>query len=101
MTAPEQDAPLYEETVRHTVLPVWAERISQQLTTLTREIARMSENQDRIATLAQGFADVLTAIEAEVAALKNQPAAETLDWSPLDAVLARGQGDEPANPPAA
>ena len=101
MTAPEQDAPLYEETVRHTVLPVWAERISTQLHTLTREIARMATDQEHLDASVQALTDGLTSVEAEIAALKNQPAAQAIDFTGLDAAVARLQGDEPANPPAA
>lgn len=42
----------------------------------------------------------LDAVEAEVAALKAQPAAQALDFSKLDSVVSRLKGDEPA-PPAA
>ena len=100
MTAPEQDAPLYEETVRHTVLPVWAERIETLLNTVLKELARMATDQENLDSRVQQLGDVLTSIEAEIAALKNQPAAAALDFSALDALIARGQGDEPANPPA-
>jgi hypothetical protein len=91
MTEP---TPLFDLTVQEHMLPLWAARIEERLIT-------MSANQDRIAQLAQQFNDMLTSIEAEIQGLKNQPAAETLDWAPLEAVLARGVGDEPANPPAA
>jgi hypothetical protein len=76
----------------------------------------MSESQQHLDADVQALTDAtnamgdgVTAIEAEIAALKQQPAADALDFTKLDAakdnlnaVLARVQGDAPApTPPAA
>jgi ribosomal protein L12E/L44/L45/RPP1/RPP2 len=48
----------------------------------------------------QALTQATTAVEAEIAALKSQPLAGSLDFSRLDAAVAQLQGDAPAAAPA-
>ena len=57
-------------------------------------------DQDKLDADVKALADGLTAVETEIAALKNQPAAAALDFTSLDAAVSRLQGDAPAPAPA-
>ncbi len=73
-----------------------------QLLTLNA-IGHLMAQQDDLTTDVTALNDGLAQIEAEVTALKAQPAAARLDLSGLDAVVARVKGDlpAPAAPPVA
>lgn len=57
-----------------------------------------ADNQAKLDTDVQALTDGLTAVEQEIADLKNQPGAENLDFTGLDGAVSRLQGDEPAAP---
>lgn len=80
------------------LLPEWARRISGELRTLMKEIRKLTDDQAKLDADVQALNDGLTNIEAEIASLKNQPAAATLDFTALDAAVARIKGDETAPP---
>ena len=63
------------------------------------KIDNMTDDQTHLDADVQAITAGLSNIEAEIAALKNQPAAASLDFTALDAAVARLQGDEtPATP---
>lgn len=79
--------------------PAWGrEMISQQRITL-REIKRMSDSQAHLDQDVQALTAGISNVEAEIAALKNQPPAAQLDFTALDAAVARLAGDAPAPTP--
>jgi hypothetical protein len=99
--------PIFDELRDHELLPEWAHGVAQQLdhvaqklAHLTKEIAAMSQDQSHLDADVQALTAGLDAVEAEIASLKNQPAAAAVDFTALDAAVARLQGDAPA-PPAA
>lgn len=55
-------------------------------------------DQDKLNADVQALTDAATAIETEIANLKNQPGAQGLDFTGLDKVVARLQGDESPAP---
>jgi peptidoglycan hydrolase CwlO-like protein len=94
--------PLFEATQEHLLLPRWANTLTSAIRALTKEIHKMSESQQHLDADVQALTAGLDAVEAEIAALKNQPPAAALDFTALDAAVARLQGDAPApTPPAA
>lgn len=72
--------------------------IQASLNTILEELAQMTDDASHLAADVQAENDALTAIEAEIAALKAQPAAAPLDFTGLDAVVSRLKGDAPAAP---
>lgn len=92
--------PIFDELRDTTVLPAWAHHISTQLAHLTKEIKAMSADQDKLDSDVQALTSGLDAVEAEIAALKNQPAAAALDFTALDEVVSRLQGEVPAPDPS-
>ena len=58
-------------------------------------------DQDKLNADVSALADALTGIEGEIAELKKQPAAAAIDFTALDAAIARAKGDAPAPAPAA
>lgn len=72
--------------------------IQATLNTIIEELAQMTDDASHLAADVQAENDALTAIEAEIANLKSQPAAAPLDFTGLDAVVARLKGDAPAAP---
>ncbi len=63
-------------------------------------MTEINQDQAHLDTDVAGIADVLTNVETEITALKAQPAAASVDFTGLDAVLARGKGDETPAAPA-
>jgi len=64
----------------------------------THRLDSIMTSQENLNTDVTALTDGIAAIEAEVAALKSQPAAAQLDLSGLDAVVKRVRGDVPAAP---
>lgn len=61
-------------------------------------------DQEQLDADVQALNDGLTAVEAEIASLKNQPPAAALDFTGLDSAVARLKSDAPppvVAPPAA
>lgn len=90
------DEPIFERTVEHRLLPRWANELTAAIRHLTKEITRMSADQDKLDADVQALTAGLDAVEKEIADLKNQPPAAALDFSKLDAAVSRLQGDAPA-----
>lgn len=95
--------PIYDDLIESKLLPAWARRISSQLTYLTKEIKAMSADQDKLDADVTALTGAISAVEVEVDSLKAQVAAGggNLDFSGLDAAVAKLQSDEPNTPPAA
>jgi chromosome segregation ATPase len=93
-----RDEPIYEEL--HDQLPEWARSLTRAVNRLTKEIHAMSDDQNHLDADVQALVSGLDAVEAEIAALKNQPAADALDFTGVDAVVARLQADVPPAPAA-
>jgi hypothetical protein len=88
--------------VAFTSIPSLLLHILQHLTHLETQMTEFANDQAHLDADVQANNDALTAVEAEIAALKAQPAAAALDFTALDAVTARLKGDAPAPPaPAA
>lgn len=93
-----------------TAPPVWAKQIITAVRSLQKEVRQMADQQAHLDTDVaaltagiQALGDAATAIEAEIAALKNQPQASSIDFSKLDArtsdlsaAVTRLRGDAPA-----
>lgn len=59
----------------------------------------MSDSQAHLDQDVQALTAGISNVEAEIAALKNQPPAAQLDFTALDAAVARLAGDAPAPTP--
>ena len=59
---------------------------------------RIMTDQAQLDAAVQALTDGLTNIEAEIAGLKSQPAAASLNFTALDAVVARLKTDETVAP---
>ena len=84
----------------------WAKQVSRDLAAIKGALGIVIENEEHIMTDqdhldadVQALTTGLDAIEAQIAALKAQPGGTALDFTALDAVVARVKGD--ATPPAA
>lgn len=71
-------------------------RIENRLDTLGEQMTAFSSDQAHLDADVSAENDALGNIEAEITALKNQPASAALDFSKLDAEVARVKGDQPA-----
>jgi hypothetical protein len=71
-------------------------QLSAQLNTVIEGIATLMTDQDKLDADVAAENTAISAIEAEIAALKNQPPAASLDFTGLDAAVAKLQGDAPA-----
>ncbi len=84
--------------------PHWGHHMERRLTSLLHQIlnqgAQIMSDQSHLDTDVQALTDGLTAVESEIAALKNQPGAPALDFTALDATVARLKSDAPAPSPA-
>lgn len=82
--------------------PLWARVMISQQFTIMREIKRMTDDQSHLDQDVQALTAGISNVEAEIAALKNQPPAAQLDFTALDAAVARLAGDAPTPdaPPA-
>jgi hypothetical protein len=77
--------------------PFWVGAIIKRLNKINRKVNIMTDNQTKLNEDVQAILGGLAAIENEIATLKAQPAAEDIDFSGLDAVVARIQGDVPGD----
>lgn len=82
--------------------PPWARTLITKIDTLTKEIQTVTDDQQHLDNDVNALNDGIAAIEAEIAALKNQPVAASLDFTRLDAAVARvtGDGTDTAQAPA-
>ncbi len=80
--------------------PAWARELANRFNQME---TRIMADQDKLDTDVKALLAGLGNVEKEVAALKAQPAAPSLDFTGLDAAVARLQTDAPAPaaPPAA
>jgi len=82
--------------------PTWAARIAAHLDSRLDKLERLlmteASDQAHLDADVQKILDGLTVVEAEIAALKTQPAAAALDFSGLDSAVSRLTADEPATP---
>jgi hypothetical protein len=62
-------------------------------------VIQLMSDQDKLNADVAALLESLTNIEAEIASLKAQPGAQALDFSGLDAVVARAKGDETTTTP--
>lgn len=76
-----------------------SEQILSRLQDLEGKMDAMSQDQSHLDAEVSEMAAYLTNIENEVANLKAQPAAQALDFSQLDALVARAKGDDPTVAP--
>lgn len=72
--------------------------VIRRLKGIERTLHTVTSNQESLDADVSALGDAISAVEAEVAALKNQPP-EALDFTGLDAAVARLQGDAPAPAP--
>lgn len=82
-----------------TATPEWAEQLIHAVRGLQKDMVRLMSDQSKLDADVQAENDALTVIEKEIADLKNQPPAAALDFTALDAAVARIKGDEPAPTP--
>jgi transposase len=68
----------------------------EHLIRMENTMTEFANDQAHLDADVQAETDSLTAVEAEIAALKAQPAATALDFTALDAATARLKGDAPA-----
>lgn len=81
--------------------PAWAREFSNEVHARLDNMERhIMADQDKLDVDVKALTDGLTAVETEITALKNQPAAAALDFTALDAVVSRLQGEVPAPAPA-
>jgi len=73
----------------------WLVVVDARLTRLEITMSEVQSDQQHLEADEQALSGSLDAIEAEIANLKNQPAGQPLDFSALDALVARAKGDEP------
>lgn len=78
--------------------PWWASELLHAVHGLRESMVMLVSDQSHLDADVQALVAGLDAIEQEIAALKNQPQAASLDFSALDAAVSRLQGD--AQPPA-
>ncbi len=88
-----------DEPRRRARWPAWAREFKREITQRLQQMEdRIMADQDKLDADVQALSDGLTAVEKEIADLKNQPPAAQLDFTGLDAAVARLSGD--AAPPA-
>lgn len=74
--------------------------LDDKLNTILANLGEIMSNQDKLNEDVAALNVAAAAIAAEIAALKAQPAAEALDFTGLDNVVATFQGLVPAEAPA-
>lgn len=73
--------------------------LAAHITRLEHLMTQFSSDQAHLDADVTALTDGLTAVEAEIAALKSQPQASALDFTALDAAVARVTADVPAATP--
>lgn len=76
--------------------PFWVRPLFKKLDKIIRKVDAMTDNQAHLDADVAAILDAVSAIESEIATLKAQPEAENIDFTGLDAAVARIQGDVPA-----
>jgi hypothetical protein len=78
----------------------WNTYLDVRLTRMENAMSEVQSDQQHLDADVAAEGASIDAIEAEIANLKNQPAGTPLDFTALDATVARLKGDEPAPAPA-
>lgn len=84
---------------QHHYLSKVEHHLEHHLKEIERTLETVTSNQEQLNADVSALGDAIAAVEQEVSDLKNQPP-EALDFTGLDAAVARLQGDAPAPAPA-
>lgn len=79
--------------------PWWAVEQSDKLDYIIERLDELVSDQDKLNEDVSAIVSAVGAIATEIDALKNQPAAPSLDFTGLDAAVAAVQGLAPAPAP--
>jgi len=80
--------------------PEWAKQLLHGVARLHKQMEKLMSDQTKLDSDVAALTAGLDAVEKEIADLKAQPPAAALDFTKLDAAVARLQSDSPAPTPA-